>query len=169
MNHLFTLGCYISSICTESSSPSPTISKSSNSESDDRSEGSDRSVRDPHESFGVRSYGVNSLNFLAGEISFEILDCDDEDKFVVLLSSEDKVVSPKSGRLKNIVNNGQYEHTVIIKIKINWLIYLPIFCSSCSISLSSIFKPISNLCRCQIGFFGKFALFCRIWVWILKI
>lgn len=99
MNHLFTLGCYISSICTESSSPSPTISKSSNSESDDRSEGSDRSVRDPHESFGVRSYGVNSLNFLAGEISFEILDCDDEDKFVVLLSSEDKVVSPKSGRL----------------------------------------------------------------------
>lgn len=46
---------------------------------------------------------------------------------------------------------------------------VPVFGSSRSISLPSIFEPIANLCWCQTSRLGQFAFFCWIWIRILKV
>lgn len=46
---------------------------------------------------------------------------------------------------------------------------VPVFGSSRSISLPSIFEPITNLCWCQTSRLGQFAFFSWIWIRILKV
>ena len=121
------------------------------------------------------SYGVKSLNFFGdGDWSRDSPErlASDEEELVAgpiesCSSSRVEMVgkSPKLVCLKLMVSLCtvcEYGNNYGKRARKN----VPYFSGGCSVPLSSVFEPISNLGRGQVGLLGKLALLGRVWVGI---